>query len=94
MNSTTKRTARTVLIRLFAVSAGVATGCGSEFSVSLRPQPTDCFRQDVIDTGCFTRESVVTFCEEDFFGFLQCIDDVVVDVVCEDVVVDSFLVCE
>ncbi len=57
-------------------------------------RPTECFQEDVIATDCFTQETLVTVCEEDFFGFVDCYDELVIELVCEDVVVDSFLVCE
>ncbi len=56
-------------------------------------RPTECYQEDVIATDCFTQQTLVTYCEEDFFGFVDCYDEVVLELVCEDVVVDSFLVC-
>lgn len=79
---------------LIAGLISAVAGCGSGFSIVIRPQPEDCYRQDVIETGCYPLETVVTFCEEDFWGILHCYDDVVMDVVCEDVVVDSYLICD
>jgi len=69
-------------------------GCGSGISIVVRPQPSECFRQDVVDVDCYTRRSVVSVCEEDFFGFVYCYDDLVIDVVCDEIVVDSYLICD
>ncbi|MGB2987897.1 MAG: hypothetical protein WBE26_18670 [Phycisphaerae bacterium] len=80
-------TAATPLLILLA-------GCGSGISIVIRPQPSECFRQDVVDVGCRTRQSVVSVCEEDFFGFVYCYDDYVIDVVCDEIVVDSYLICD
>ncbi len=72
----------------------LTAGCGSGISLVIRPQPSECFQQDVVDVGCRTRQTIVSVCEEDFFGFVDCYDDVVIDVLCEEIVVDSFLICE
>ena len=77
-----------------AVLLTLITGCGGGISIVIRPQPSECFRQDVVDVGCRTRQSVVSVCEEDFFGFVYCYDDYVIDVVCDEIVVDSYLICD
>lgn len=69
-------------------------GCGGGISIVIRPQPSECFRENVVGADCFTRQSFVSVCEEDVFGFVTCYDDVVIDVVCDQVVVDSYLVCD
>ena len=69
-------------------------GCGSGISIVIRPQPSECFRQDVVDVDCYTRRSVVSVCQEDFSGFVYCYDDYVIDVVCDEIVVDSYLICD
>lgn len=81
------------IVAVFTVLLILIAGCGSGISIVVRPQPSECFRQDVVDVGCRTRQSVVSVCEEDFFGDLYCYDDVVVDVLCDEIVVDSYLIC-
>lgn len=81
---------RVVLQRVgvLGVAAALAVGCDGTFSVILSP-PDQCFQQDLVETDCFTRETVQTFCDD--FG---CYDEVVIEEICDDVVVDSFLVCD
>ncbi len=92
-----------VLGALLALSV-TGAGCGATFSVAVDnagdgfllvvERPEECFQQDLIEEDCFAEETVVTYCEEDIFGFLDCFDEVIFEIFCEDVIVDSFLVCE
>ena len=84
---------RLIVAALMVVLVLIA-GCGSGISIVIRPQPSECFRQNVVDVGCRTRQTIVSVCEEDFFGFVYCYDDVVIDVICDEIVVDSYLICD
>ena len=84
-----------------ALALAAAAGCDGGVIVGLDVLPSECFTEDVVETGCFTETTFITVCdtvcEEDIFGFVECFDECfdepVVEVICEDVVVDTFLVC-
>ena len=57
-------------------------------------RPEECFLEDIVDTDCFPQETLVTICEEDFFGFVECFDELIIELVCEDVIIDTFLTCD
>jgi hypothetical protein len=83
-----------VFVSVLAVmGVPLAGGCGG-FAVILPSVPEECFQEDVVATDCFTETRFVEVCEEDFFGYITCYDEAVVDVYCEDVLLDSYIVCE
>ena len=99
-NSGSIRVLGVLLLPLLGIGA---SGCGDGFSILINglgaalpvvDRPEQCFREDLVVTDCFSQETLVTICEEDFFGFLDCFDELIIEVVCEDVVLDSFLVCD
>lgn len=84
-----------------AIAALGLWGCGG-VDLSSVVLPTECFTEDVVATDCFAETTFVTVCEdvcvEDVFGFVdcftECFDEPIVEVYCEDFLVDSYLVCE
>ena len=82
------------------LSAGVvvvlAGGCGG-FTIVVPDVPTDCFQEDVVGEECFTEITTIEVCDEicDFFGcYEDCYLEDVVDVYCQDVIVDSYIICD
>ena len=78
-------------VGVLGLAAALAGGCDGSLSLVLAP-PERCFQQDVIETGCTTQETVVTYCDDPFGLF--CYDELIIEEICGDVIVDSFLVCE
>lgn len=84
----------------------VAMGCDGGLSITLDPGNgnSNCIQQDVIEEQCFLEEVVaeecyedayfVEVCDEIFPGVFDCYDELVVETVCEDVVIDVVEVCE
>jgi len=89
MKANGTREAIGVLCLAAAVLAMV--GCDGSLSLVLAP-PEQCFQQDVVQTGCTTQETIVTYCDDPFGLF--CYDELIIEEICGDVIVDSFLVCE
>ena len=86
---------------ILLVSAGGLCGCDGVLSdiigdgiTIVIERPTECFEEQLIGTECFTQETLVTVCEEDIFGSLDCFDELIIEVVCEDVIIETFLICE
>lgn len=100
MAGTMKRNLNAAICGVAALTLG-GLGCGG-VNLGSVILPTDCFTEDVVETGCFTETTFVTVCEdvcvEDVFGFVdcftECFDEPIVEVFCEDILVDSYLVCE
>ena len=45
------------VVALIATLLILVAGCGSGISIVVRPQPSESFRQDVVDVDCYTRRS-------------------------------------
>lgn len=104
MKDTSFRSGRLLGVFLLMAPAAGMCGCDGALSAIIEvigdgvtiviDRPTECFQEGLVETDCFTQETLVTVCEEDFFGFEECFDELVFEVVCEEVLVDTFLICE